>query len=123
MNPSTAQATAAVSLLDPVEAANTAAATGDAVDVSAWDGPIIVTQQVGVVTAGSITGKIQTGDLANGSDAADLTGATFTAATEAGTQRIVIDANACKKYILYLGTVATGPAVVGVSALGTPKIA
>lgn len=113
-----------LSLLTPASAADTAAATGTAVDISSYEGYILVTSQVGAVSAGSIAGKLQTGDAADGSDAADITGATFTPVSTANdplTQTIVIDANACKKYLRYLGTVTTGPAVVGVSAVAVGK--
>jgi hypothetical protein len=124
MNPSTAYATEAVALLSAIDAAATANATGAVVDVTAYEGPMIVVQNVGVVDAGSITGKIQTGALANGTDMADLTGATFTAVTDAAvsTQRIVINANACKQYIRYVGTIATGGALVSASLVATKKL-
>lgn len=125
MNPSTAHATEAVALLAAIDAAATVNATGTAVDVSAYDGPMIVVQNVGIVDAGSITGKIQTGDLANGTDMADLSGAAFVAVTpdnDPNTQRIVIQANACKQYIRYVGTIDTGGALVGVDLIATKKL-
>lgn len=125
MNPSTAHATEAVALLAAIDATATADATGAAVDVSAYDGPMIVVQNIGIVDDGSITGKIQTGDLANGSDMADIDGAAFVAVTpdnDPNTQRIVIQANACKKYIRYLGTIVTGGALVSVDLVATKKI-
>lgn len=126
MNPSTAQSTSAALLLIPAECADTAAATtATPIDVSSWEGAINVFQAVGAVTAGTITGKLVTGDESNLSDATDITGATFTAVgttTDNSVQKITIQANACKKYLGYVGTIATGPAVVGVVAEGTPKI-
>lgn len=115
-----AQGATALVLLGAKSAADTAAATGTAVDISALEGPIIVSQNVGAVT-GSIAGKLQTGDQANGSDAADITGATFGTVSQAGVATTVIDANQCKKYLRYLGAVTTGPAVVGVVAIGKAK--
>jgi len=125
MNPSAAQSLSTVTLLASVDAANTAAATGTMVDISAWDGAIVVTQNCGILDGGSLTGSIQTGDASNGSDAADLTGADFTAvttSTDPASQSIVIQASACKKYIRYVGTIVTGGALIGVTAVGTPKI-
>ena len=125
MNPSTAHSTEAVALLAAIDAAATVNATGSVVDVSAYDGPMIVIQNVGVVDDGSITGKIQTGDESNGSDMADLSGAAFTAVTpdnDPSTQRIVIQANACKKYIRYVGTIVTGGALVSASLVATKKL-
>lgn len=121
---SEAQGSESFVLLDSADAADTAGATGTAVDVSKYEGHIVIVQNVGVVTAGSITGKIQTGDLANGSDAADISGAVFTAVSTANdplTQKITVEANACKKYIRYVGTVDTGPAQVAVVAVAKPK--
>lgn len=96
--------------------------TGAAVDLMALDlqGNLEITQQVGAVT-GSITGKIQ--DSADGSTGwADLPGAAFTAVSSANnTQRIAINAQATRGYIRYVGTIATGPAVVAVTGSGVPK--
>jgi hypothetical protein len=117
---SNVQGASALSLLAAASAADTAAATGVAVDISGLEGPILVVQDLGDIT-GAIVGKLQTGDLANGTDAADITGATFGAGTEAGISSVVIDANQCKKYLRYLGTVTTGPAVVSVVAIGKEK--
>lgn len=119
-----AVASNAVQLLAPIDCADTAAATSSCVDVSSYEAKIIVIQHVGVVTAGTIVGKIQTGDESNGSDAADITGAAFSSvgtSTDNAVAKLVIDANACKKYIRYLGTITTGPALVGVSFIATPK--
>jgi hypothetical protein len=125
MNPSTAQATEAVALLAAIDAAATANATGTAVEVTAYEGPMIVVQNVGIVDDGTITGKVQTGDLANGTDMEDLAGAAFVAVTPANdpnTQRLVIQANACKKYIRYLGTIVTGGALVSAELIATKKL-
>ena len=124
MNSSTAHATEAVALLAAIDAAATGNATGTPVDVTAYEGPMIVVQNVGIVDDGSITGKIQTGTLANGTDMEDLAGAAFVAVTDAAvsTQRIVIQANACKKYIRYVGTIVTGGALVGASLVATKKM-
>jgi hypothetical protein len=124
------QASAATStaLLHSVDAANTAAATSGTglwLDVRAYDGEIMVTQDVGVVTAGSITGKLQSATDANGTGAADITGATFTAVTTSNDplcQKIVVDPKAVVGGFLgYVGTIATGPAAVCVVASGKKK--
>ncbi len=125
MNPSAAQSLSTITLLAAIDAAATANATGTMVDISSWDGAIVVTQNCGILDAGTLTGKIQTGAESDGSDAADITGAAFTAVTtttDPVTQSIVIQASACKKYIRYLGTIVTGGALIGVTAVGTPKI-
>lgn len=124
MFPSDAKALTALHLLSAGAAANTAAATSAVVDVSDYEGSLCVVQNVGVVTAGTIVGKIQTGAESNGSDMADITGAAFASvgtSTDNASQVLVIEANACKQYIRYVGTIATGPADVGVVALGAKK--
>jgi hypothetical protein len=124
MNTNTAGSATVLNLLTPADAANTAAATGTAVDIRDYEGALIITQQVGVVTAGSITGKIQHGAAADGSDAADVPWAAFTAVTTSNdplTQVISVNIDGLGRYIRYLGTIATGPAVVGVSAVGVKK--
>lgn len=112
-------------LLAPASCANTAAATsgnGFWVDISPYEGDVLVTQTVGAVT-GSITGKLQAADDANGTNAADITGATFTAVSSANSvQSITLNAKStAKKFIGYVGTIVTGPAVVGVIAHGVKK--
>jgi hypothetical protein len=76
---SQASAATSTSLLDAVSAANTAAATsgsGKWLDVRPYDGEIMVTLNLGAVT-GTIAGKLQSATDANGTGAADISGATF----------------------------------------------
>ena len=111
-------------LLSAGSKADTAAATGTAVDITEYEGYLMVTQNVGTVAAGTIVGKLQHGDESNGSDAADITGATFTSvgtATDESSQVIAIPVNGLKKYLRYVGTIVTGAAVVGVTAVGCKK--
>lgn len=108
-------------LIAAVSAANTAAATSLGVDISEYEGVITVTQNVGVVTAGSITGKLVTSDASDLSGAVDVTGGGFTAVTTANdpaAQSVTVACSALKTYIGYVGTIATGPAVVGVTMVG-----
>jgi hypothetical protein len=116
------QASTVMHLLAAVSAADTAAATGAAVDILAYEGPIAIIQSHGVST-GTLDGKIQ--DSADGStDWQDVAGATFAqATTTAGVERISVQKKACRRYIRYLGTVATGPQVVAVTAVGVKKTA
>lgn len=126
---SQASAATSTALLNAVDAANTAAATSGTglwLDVRPYDGEILVTQNVGVVTAGSITGKLQSATDANGTGAADITGATFTAVTTANdpsSQKVAVDVRQVTGGFLgYVGTIATGPAAVSVVASGKKKI-
>lgn len=115
----------ATSLIDAVSAANTAAATsgsGKWLDVRTYEGDIVVVQQIGAVT-GSITGKLQSATDANGTGAADISGYTYTAVSSANnTQTVVVDPKkVVGGFLGYVGTIATGPALVSVSAVGQKK--
>ena len=120
-----AQASTVFNLMDAGEKADTAAAsTSTYISIAEVEGFLAVTQQVGVVTAGTIVGKLVHADDASGTNVADITGATFTSvgtATDNSVQKIVVAVNGLKPFIGYVGTIATGPAVVGVTALGTKK--
>jgi hypothetical protein len=121
---SSAKGVTGIQLLSPSDKANTAAATGTGIDISEFEGFMIVTQQVGVVTGGTIAGKLQSCDDSSGTGAVDITGATFTSCgttTDEVTQSIVIKVDGLKQYLRYVGTIGTGPAVVGVSAVGNKK--
>lgn len=113
------------SLIDAASCLNTAAATsgtGKWLDVRTFEGDIIVTQQIGAVT-GSITGKLQSASDANGTGAADISGATFTAVSSANnTQSIVVDPKkVVGGFLGYVGTIVTGPALTSVTAVGQKK--
>jgi hypothetical protein len=105
-----------------VPASRTATVTGSAVDLLNVEGPILVSQDVGAVTGSSPTlaGKIQ--DSADGStDWQDISGATFTSVTAANNlQAIKVEANECRRYIRYVGTIggSTPNFTVGVQAWG-----
>jgi hypothetical protein len=121
---SSAKGATSIQLLSPSDKANTGAATGTGIDISAYEGYMIVTQQVGVVTGGTIVGKLQHCTAADGTGAADITGATFTSCgttTDEVTESIVIKVDGLNPYLRYVGTITTGPAVVGVSAVGVKK--
>ena len=116
---SNAQSLTTVQLLAPVAAAATANATGTGVDVSEYEGTLTFTQNIGVVTAGSITGKIVTSDNSNLTSSSDA--GTFTAITtsnDPAVQSIHIECSKLKTYVGYVGTIVTGPAVVGVTMQG-----
>lgn len=116
---SQASAATSTSLLDAVSAANTAAATsgsGKWLDVRIYDGEFLVTQNLGAVT-GTIAGKLQSASDANGTGAADITGATFGTNTANSTSSIALDPKKVTGGFLgYVGTIATGPSLVSVVA-------
>lgn len=125
INSRVANSASAVSVLEPADAADTAGATSAWISVANYEGFLVFTQHVGVVTAGSITGKIQHATDGSGTGAADVTGAAFTAVTTSNdhpnVQKVIVECNAIGPYIAYVGTVDTGPALVGVTMLATAK--
>lgn len=118
MSASDVRAVSPVVILAPIDCADTAAATSAWIDVRTYEGDIAIIQSTGVVTAGTIAGKIQEATDGSGTGAADITGATFTSvgtSTDNDVQKLVIRNTA--GYIRYVGTIGTGPALVGVSML------
>lgn len=120
----------ATALLAPASCAATANATGAGVAAHEYEGAVAFVQQVGVVTAGTITGKIVTSDDSGLSGATDVTfldgTTTFTAVTTSNDPKTEVkyaDARALKAYVGYIGTIVTGPAVVGASVVGVTKYA
>lgn len=108
-----------VNLLSPVSAANTAAATSTGIDLIEYDSPVVVTQHKGLGT-GTLDGKIQ--DSADNSSFADVAGLTFAQETTAvGIQKLAVNPKSVRRYIRYLGTIVTGPQIVGVSVAGVKK--
>lgn len=106
-------------MLAAASCANTAAATGTGVDLKDYEGPVLIVQNHGTST-GTLDGKIQ--DSADNSSFADVAGATFTqSTTTADIQALVVQSKQVRRYIKYVGTVGTGPQVVGVSLSGVKK--
>lgn len=110
-----------VNVLAAVSAANTAAATSSAVDLIDYEGPVLVVQNHGTGT-GTLDGKIQ--DSADGStDWQDVSGLTFTqVTTTANTQKIAFNAKSVRRYVRYVGTIVTGPHLIGVTLVGHKKL-
>ena len=118
-------AATSTALLRAVSAANTAAATtgsGMWLDVRPYDGEIMVTLDLGAVT-GTVAGKLQSATDANGTGAADITGATFGTTGANSTTKITVDPKAVAGGFLgFVGTIVTGPSLVSVVATGKKKI-
>lgn len=118
----TVQALTAVKLLDPVSAANTAAATSGWVDVRAAEGDIVFKNQVGALT-GSITWTIEDATDGSGTGAAAMTpneGA-YAAGAANQVQKRTVGAGATRGWVRCVGTIVTGPALVAVSLMYHPK--
>lgn len=122
---SQASAATTTSILDTISAANTAAATsgsGKWLDVRMYDGELLVTQVLGAVT-GTIAGKLQSASDANGTGAADIAGATFPVNTANQSSKVVVDPKTVVGGFLgYVGTIVTGPSLVGITVAGKKKI-
>jgi hypothetical protein len=120
-----ASAATTTSILDTISAANTAAATSGSakwLDVRPYDGEILVTQVLGAVT-GTIAGKLQSASDANGTGAADITGYTFPVNTANQSSKVAVDPKkVVGGFLGYVGTIATGPSLIGVTAAGKLKI-
>lgn len=117
-----AQAATSTKLLDPVSAANTAAATSGWVDVRALEGDIMFVNQVGALT-GSITWTIEDATDGSGTGAAAVTpneGA-YAAGAANQIQKRTVGAGAVRGWVRCVGTIVTGPALVAVSIHGRSK--
>lgn len=120
---SNAHSVTTLQLLASVDAANTtAASTVTGLDITEYEGFLIVTQNVGLLDAGSITGTVITS--ASSDLSSPTTVGTFTAvttSTDPAAQSIAIEVNKCQRYIGYVGTVVTGGALIGCTAVGAKK--
>lgn len=116
------QAATSTKLLDPVSAANTAAATSGWIDVRDREGDIMFVNQVGALT-GSITWTIEDATDGSGTGSADVTpneGA-YAAGAANQIQKRTINASAVRGWVRVVGTIVTGPALVAVSLHARPK--
>jgi hypothetical protein len=117
-----AQAAQSTKLLDPVSAANTAAATSGWVDVRGMEGDLMFVNQVGAIT-GSITWTIEDATDGSGTGAAGITpneGA-YAAGAANQIQKRTVNAGAVRGWVRCVGTIVTGPAIVAASLHSRPK--
>ena len=120
------QASGVTVLLAPINATNTAEATGAWTDVRFKEGDLDIIVSVGVVTAGSVAIVIQDATDDQGAGAATKTpneGAwtTVTTANDPMIQKRTINGKATRGYIRVLGTVTTGPVAISASLQAHPK--
>ena len=118
---------AVLTVLLPVSAANTAAATSTGIDLTDYEGVITIVQALGAGT-GSLFGKVQ-GSTDN-SVWNDLTGAQTGTIPSPGfnttnllslhVDNVRTSVGLCR-YIRYVGTITTGPVLVGVALIGFKK--
>lgn len=116
------QAATSKILLNPVSAANTAAATSGWVDVREAEGDVVFVNQVGALT-GSIAWTIEHASDGSGTGAAAITpneGA-YSAGAANQVQKRTVNANAVAGWVRCVGTIVTGPALVAASLMYRPK--
>lgn len=122
MNADVAKSLTTTAMLSSVSCANTAAATqGTGTDISAYEGTLVFIENVGTIT-GTLAGKIITSAASNLSSPTDV--GTFTARTtdnDNACMTLEVNCSALKQYVGYIGTIGTGPAVIGVSVTGSLK--
>jgi hypothetical protein len=118
---SDADASDVVVVLPSVSAANTAAATSGWIDCRKYKGTLRFIQITGAIT-GTLDGKLQGADDSGGTNGADITGATFTQVTSANKVQTCIIPATKRPYIKYIGTVGTGPVLIGVALSAHPGI-
>jgi hypothetical protein len=116
------QAAEVANLLNPISAANTAAATSAWIDARKYEGDIVFDVKVGALT-GSIVWTIEDATDGAGTGAAGIVpneGA-FAAGAANQTQKRTINASAHRGWVRLVGTIVTGPALVAASLLAHPK--
>jgi hypothetical protein len=72
---------------------------------------------------GSIAGKLRTATADDGTGAADIAGATFTTCTNADHVQTVAIPKSAGPFIQYVGTIVTGPVLLGVILSAHPGYA
>jgi hypothetical protein len=117
-----ADAALVVKLLDPVSAANTAAATSGWVDVRDREGDLMFIVQVGAMT-GSITWTIEDATDGSGTGAAGIVSddGAFAAGAANQIQKRTLRADSVRGWVRVVGTIVTGPSLVAASVAARPK--
>lgn len=116
------QAATTKKLLDPVSAANTAAATSGWIDARDAEGDIMFINQVGALT-GSMTWTIEHASDAGGTGAVAITPneGVYAAGAANQIQKRTVSASAIQGFVRCVGTIVTGPALVAVNISYRPK--
>ncbi len=120
---SISQAVTTMQLLASVDAAATANATSAAgIDVTDYEGFLIVTQNAGILDGGTLIGTVITSASSNLSSPTTVgTFTTVSTSNDPAAQSLSIELNKCLQYIGYVGTIVTGGALVGCTAIGKKK--
>ena len=117
-------ADAIVKLLDPVSAANTAAATSSYVDVRQYEADLEFIIATGAVT-GSIAWDIQDATDSGGTGSASIASSLNEGATFVNTanqvQKKTIKRHSTRGFVRVVGTIVTGPVLVQAALQALPK--
>lgn len=106
-------------LLAAQSCAATANATSAALNLIEYEGPLLITENHGAGT-GTLDGKIQ--DSADGSTGWADTGFVFTQkGAGAAVESMNLQSKQVRQYIRYVGTIVTGPHLLGVTVAGVKK--
>ena len=112
--------------LHPVgqETATFTGATTNIADLKDFDGDIqIILDSGAAASSGTMTGKIQTSDTTTSNDFEDVTGGGFTAVAQAASKQVMtLNRDALKRYIRFVGTIASsGTTTYSVNGYGLKK--
>lgn len=109
-------------LLNPVSAANTAAATSAWVDVRRFEGDVEVLLQAGAIT-GSLTYTLEQASDAGGTGATALVPDEGAIAASANNtvRKATFRASSTLGFVRCVGTIVTGPSLVSALLQGRPK--
>ena len=112
--------------LHPVaeETATFTGATTNIADLKDFDGDIQIILDSGAAAAsGTMTGKIQHSDTTTSNDFEDVTGGGFTAVAQAASKQVkTLNRDALKRYIRFVGTIASsGTTTYSVNGYGLKK--
>jgi hypothetical protein len=112
--------------LHPVasEASTFTGATTNIADLKDFDGDIQIILDAGAAAAsGTMTGKIQHSDTTTDGDFSDVTGGGFTAVAQAASKQVkTLNRDALKRYIRFVGTIASsGTTIYSVQGYGLKK--
>lgn len=112
--------------LHPVasEASTFTGATTNIADLTDFDGDIQVILDAGAAaSSGTMTGKIQHSDTTTSNDFSDVTGGSFTAVAQAAAKQVItLNRDALKRYIRFVGTIASsGTTIYSVNGYGLKK--
>ena len=116
------QSASTVQLVNAQSAANTAAATSSYVDVRDYEGDLVFVINPGAIT-GSCTPDIQDATDSGGTGSASIAAneGAYTALTANTARKYTINSGATRGFVRFVGTIVTGPALIGVSMLARPK--